>query len=215
VIYINSPMLIRPVLVLLLASALTHLPAHAPELRGRVISQARVEAGRQSPVHVVSVSFKGEAVEPGRQFLADDEWLLGLTFRVKNVSDRPVSYVGISLRVPKSADQKNKYSEFVGPYVYGCAPTSPCRPDAKGAHDEIMPGETRDVALAEGAHKGMTAVLIENGASAPIMAAEYDIESVFFDAGTMWSRGFLFRRDPSEPSKYRMGGKYELPGRPK
>ncbi len=66
----------------------------------RVVGQAPAEAGRQSPVEVVAVQVKGEPVMPGRSFAADDDWLLGLTFRLKNVSDRPISYVEISLRFP-------------------------------------------------------------------------------------------------------------------
>ena len=212
-VFINSTMLNRLAWALLLVSTLAHVPGRAQELKGRVISPAPVEAGRQSPIQVVSVRFNGEAVEPGRPFLAGDDWLLGLTFRVKNVSDRPVSYVAISLRVPTAADRKNKFSEFVGPYRYGCPPGFPCLPESARSQEEIMPGEMRDVAVAEGTYKGLTAALAQNGASVPIAAAEYDIDSVYFDAETMWRRGLLFRRDPLEPNTYRMAGKYESPGR--
>lgn len=213
--FINFPLLIRPVSMLLLVGTLTHLPGRAQELRGRVISPAPVEAGRQSPVQVVSVSFKGEAVEPGRQFLAEDDWLRALTFRVKNVSDRPISYVAISLRVPAAPGRKNKFmGPFVGPYRYGCPPGFPCLPEAARSQKEIMPGETQDVAVAEGTYTNLTAGLARDGASTPIMEAEYDIDSVFFDADTKWSLGFLFRRDPLEPNIYRMGDRYELPKQP-
>lgn len=213
-VFIKTWMLIRLVSALLLVSTLAHLPGRAQDLRGRVISRAPVEAGRQSPVQIVSVMYKGEPVEPGRQFLADDDWLTGLTFRVKNVSDRPVSYVAISLRVTTIPGHKNRFSEFVGPYSYGCTPIAPCRPDATGAHKEIMPGETQDVAVLEGTYKNFTAALARTGASTPVVAAEYDIDWVFFDADTTWRRGYLFRRDPLKPNEYRMGDKYELPKQP-
>ena len=211
---LNVLTLTRLASALLLVGTLTRLSGQAQEPRHRVISQVPVEAGRQSPIQVVSVKFKGEAVEPGRQFLAGDDWLVDLTFRVKNVSDRPITYVSIGLRVPAAAGRKNKFSEFVGPYRYGCPPGFPCLPEATRLQKEIMPGETQDVVVAEGAYKNLTAALAQNGASTPIVAAEYDIDSVVFDADTRWSRGFLFRRDPLEPNTYRMADKYELPKQP-
>jgi hypothetical protein len=208
---INVLTLSRLALALLLVVTLTCLSGQAQESRLRVISQAPVEASRQSPIQIVSVKFKGEAIEPGRRFLADDDWLTGLTFKVKNVSDRPISYVAISLRVPTAAGRENKFSEFVGPYRYGCPPGFSCLPEATRFQKEIMPGETQDVVVAERTYKNLTAALAQSGASIPIVAAEYDIDSVVFDADTRWSRGFLFRRDPSEPNTYRMVDKYELP----
>ena len=210
----NVSTLTRLASALLLVGTLTCLSGQAQELRLRVISQTPVEAGRQSPVQIVSVKFRGEAVEPGRQFLADDDWLTGLTFRVKNVSDRPISYVAISLRVPTVAGRGNKFSTFVGPYKYGCPPGFPCLPEAARFQKEIMPGETRDVVVAEGTYKNFSATLAQYGASTPIEVAEYDIDSVDFDADSRWSRGFLFRRDPLEPNTYRMADKYELPKQP-
>ena len=211
----NVLMLTRMTLALLLVSTLTCLSGKAQEPRFRVISQTPIEAGRQSPIQIISVMFKGEMVEPGRQFLADDDWLTALTFRVKNVSDRAISYVAIRLRVPAASDRKNKFSEFIGPYSYGCTPVAPCRPDTTGSHKEIAPGETQEVAVLEGTYKNFTAVLTQHGASTPVVSAEYDIDSIFFDRDTTWSRGYLFRRDPLRPNTYLMGDKYELPKQPK
>ena len=87
---------------------LTCLAGQAQELGQRVISQAPVEAGRRSPVEVVSVKIKGGEIEPGRPFLAGDDWLLGLTLRVRSVSGRPISLVDVSLRFPAAADRGSK-----------------------------------------------------------------------------------------------------------
>lgn len=211
---LNVLTLTRLASALLLVGTLTCLSGQAREPRPRVISRVPVEAGRQSPIQIVTVKFKGEAVEPGRPFLAGDDWLVDLTFRVKNVSDRPISYVAISLRVPADAGRQNKFSEFVGPYRYGCPPGFPCLPEATRLQKEIMPGEMQDVVVPEGAYQNLTAALAQNGAATPIVAAEYDIDSVVFDADTRWRGGFIFRRDPLEPGTYRMADKYGLPEQP-
>ena len=198
----------------ILLCALTCVAGHARQSGTRVVGQSPVEAGRQSPVEVISVSVKGKAVEPGHPFAAGDDWLAGLTFRVRNVSDRPVSFVDISLRVPAADRHKKGSVSLVGSVRYGCWPGFPCYPDAAGSSGEIMPGETRDVELTEARASGLLAAFARLGAAMPVESLEYDIDSAFFDADTQWSRGLLFRRDPSEPGTYKMAGKYVLPKKP-
>jgi hypothetical protein len=196
----------------ILLVAVTCAAASARQSSQRVIGQALVETSRQSPVVVVAVKVKGEPVVPGRPFAAGDDWLLGLTFRLKNVSDRPISYVEIGLRFPAAAGHKAESVHIVGPVAYGCYPGYPCRPDVSGSSKEILPGETRDVGLR--GPESLMAALSQVGALLPVQSAEYDIDSVLFDADTRWSRGLLFRRDPSEPNTFRMAGKYVLPEKP-
>ena len=195
----------------ILLCALACAAAQARQTGTRVISPAPVEAGRQTPVEVVSVSVGGKPVEPGRPFEAGDDWLLGLTFRVKNVSDRPGMFVDISLRIPAEAGRKHRTVSFVGPVRYGCWPDfPPCFTDAAGSSAEIKPGETGEVSL-KGTPEWFAMLPARLGAATPVVSAEYDIDLVFFDAETQWSRGLLFRRDPSQPDSYRMQGKYVLP----
>ena len=205
---------IRSAPALILVGALVCCaPVYARQSGQRVISQTPVEPGRQSPVEVVSVRVKGEAVEPGRRFTAGDDWLLGLTFRVKNVSDEPLIFVGLSLRFPTAAD-KSKSVQLSGPLGYGCWPGFPCRPDANGSYKEILPGEVQEIELMAARYEGLSGALAKVGAALPVESAEYDIDNVFFDADTMWSRGLLFKRDPAKPDEFKMMGKYELSKRP-
>ena len=139
--------------------------------------------------------------------------LFGLTFRLKNVSDRPISYVEVSLQFQSAVGHQAKSGRMVGPVAYGCYPGFPCRPDITGSSNEILPGETRDVGL-RASPEGFVAALARLGVSMPIRSADYDFDSVLFDAGTKWSRGLLFRHDPSEPNTFRMEGKYVLPKKP-
>lgn len=187
--------------------------ASARQSGQRVISQAPAEAGRRSPVEVVAVKVKGALAAPGRPFAAGDDWLSSLTFSLKNISDKPISYVEISLRFPSAAGHKAKSVQITGPIAYGCFPGYPCRLDTAGSSTEILPGETREVGVRDSS-ENLTATLAQLGVSLPVLSAEYDIDSVLFDADTKWSRGLLFKRDPSEPNTFRMAGKYVLPGSP-
>lgn len=211
---VNAAPLVRRVLVILLACALACVTGRAQQSRQRVINQVPLESGLQSPVEVVSVRVRGEAVEPGRPFAAGDDWLAGFVLRVKNVSERPISAVDVALRFPTPAGHKSRHVSLLGLLKYGCRPGYGCHPDAAGSTGEIMPGETRDVEFSEAAHKRLEASLAQLGVPTPVEAAEYEIDSVFFDADTLWSRGNVLKRDPAEPNKYKWSERYAPPKKP-
>jgi hypothetical protein len=209
----NASRLACSAFALLIIGALTCVAGQGQGPNLRRISQAPIERGRQSPVEIISVKVKGETIEPGRQFSAGDDWLLGLAFRVKNVSDRPIMFVDVSLRFPNAASKTN-YTQVLGPLRYGCWPGARCYPDASGHYKEIMPGETQDVVLTEEGYRSLMAGLSRLSVPTPVESVEYDVDSIFFDADTTWNRGFISKRDPLEPNTYKMEGKYELPKRP-
>jgi hypothetical protein len=103
---------------------------------------------------------------------------------------------------------------MTGPLGYGCWPGFPCRPDTNGSYKEIMPSEVQEVELMAARYESFMAALAKVGAVLPVELAEYDIDTVFIDADTMWSRGLLFKRDTVKPDEFKMIGKYELPKRP-
>ncbi|HEV2708197.1 MAG TPA: hypothetical protein VGV59_19940 [Pyrinomonadaceae bacterium] len=207
---ISISTLIRATCVALLVCSLTGVRLEARQAKQKLITQAPVEDERQSPVEVVSVMVNGKAVEPGRLFPAGDDWLIGVTFRLKNVSDKPIMFVDIMMGFPNPPGSKNKHTKISG-LRYGCWPGSRCYPDAKGSDKPIMPGETQDVELREDEYRLWMRGLAQLGVPMPIEALEYNVETVFFDAQTMWSRGLLFRQDPRDPHSYRDGVRYVLP----
>ncbi|MDT7603180.1 MAG: hypothetical protein QOF61_1177, partial [Acidobacteriota bacterium] len=97
---------------------------------------------------------------------------------------------------------------------YGCYPGYPCYPDAAGSYKEIMPGQVQDIELTGDAYKRLVDSLTQLGVQTPVESAEYEIDSVSFADDTMWSRGFLLKRDAVEPNKYRTVGRYVLPKNP-
>ena len=211
---VNVTTHVRQASVILLAVALACATGRAQQPRQRVISQVPLEAGLQSPVEVISVRVGGGDVEPGRPFPAGDDWLAGFALRVKNVSDRSISVVDVSLRFPTPAGHKSKHVSLLGLFTYGCRPGYGCHPDASGSTGEIMPGETRDMVLTEAAYKRLEAGLAQLGVPMPVRAAEYEIASVFFDADTLWSRGNILKRDIAEPNKYKWSERYTAPKKP-
>ena len=193
---------------MLLAGTLVGVQGHAQQSGQRQVRRYTAEPGIQSPLEVVSVRVKGEAIEPGRRFAGGDDWLAGLTLRVRNVSDRPISFVDIRLLFPTPVGDKRKSVGLIGMLRYGCWPGYSCYPDAAGSHQEIMPGQAQDIELTGDAYQRLMSALAQLGVQTPVESAEYEIDSAFFDADTRWSRGFLLKRDPAAPNKYRTVGRY-------
>jgi hypothetical protein len=194
----------------ILAGALAFAAAPAPQTGRAVLSRLPVEPDKRPPVEVVALKVAGAAVEPGRPFPAGDGWPSGLTFTLKNVSDRPVSFVELAVRFPARDGRGNRHVTLG--LRYGCWPGSRCYPDAAGDHGEIAPGGTKEIGLGEKVYLQWAGVLRDMGAAEPFAAAEFGVDSVFFGADERWSRGLLFRRDPAEPGTYRMVGPYRPPG---
>jgi hypothetical protein len=52
---------------------------------------------------ITEIKIAGQTITPGQPFPAGEDWLRNLAVRVKNVSQKPVTYVGISCALPEAA----------------------------------------------------------------------------------------------------------------
>src|SRR4051812_27296453 len=67
------------------------------ERGGEAFAKADLEA-----VEIIEFKVAGMPVIPGHRFFAGDDWLKGLTVRVKNISDRPASAIRVMFAFPES-----------------------------------------------------------------------------------------------------------------
>ena len=51
----------------------------------------------QMPVEIRSIKLNGKDIQPGEKIKGDDNWLQGLSFTLKNISDKPIAYVAVTL----------------------------------------------------------------------------------------------------------------------
>ena len=200
---------------LLLVGSLACVAGLAQQPGQRVVSQYPLEPGMQSPLEVDSIRVKGEAVESGRPFAGGDDWLAGLTIRVKNVSGKPISFVDVRLHFPTPAGDNRKSVGILGMLRFGCwQGGGRIPPYAVGSCKEIMPGQTQDIELTEETYKRLGGTLAEFNLQTPVESVQFEIDGVVFDPDTRWSRGLLFERDAVEPNKFRTVGRYLLPDKP-
>jgi hypothetical protein len=151
----------------------------------------------KEPVKIGKVKAKGSVVTIGEKFRADDDWLKGLTFSVKNSSDKTITYLEIELSFPreKSAPEDPDAHDRI---IYGQYPVLPgetatLHPD----QPPIRPGDTVDIILKD--YEGIREFLNNTHYPLSISRLEVSVGDVVFDDGTKWSGGGLFRRDPHNP----------------
>ncbi len=183
-------------------------PTGAQQLRDRELSPAFDFNRVQMPVEIVAVKLNGEEVRPGEKIRGDDDWLRGVSFTLKNVSDKPLAYVAVALQFPRPQG-------FVAFFLsYGVDLS-------RGSHREessppaIQPGGTVTVALTKENYTVFLRILERGEAARSFDAAHYYLDRVCFDGepDIIWEAGRLKRRDPARPTEFIAVERYVLPAR--
>jgi hypothetical protein len=164
----------------------------------------------QMPFEILSIKLNGKDVQPGEKIKGDDNWLRGLSFALKNVSDQPIAYIGIGLRFP----QPTGFVVYSLNYGVDFSRGEPRRESSPPA---IQPGQTLDLVLTKEKYPLFLRILALGGASSSFDTATYFIERVCFDGepDVTWEGGNLKRRDPNQFTKFNVIERYVLPGRQK
>jgi hypothetical protein len=55
----------------------------------------------KEPIKILKLRTKGKAIELGKKFAEEDDWLKGLTVTVENVSDKAIARIEINLAFPQ------------------------------------------------------------------------------------------------------------------
>lgn len=169
------------------------------QTRERVIRRLPVE--QNEPIGLTQVKVNGERVFAKKAFLADDQWLKGLVISVKNRSDKLILFASIQLQFPRPTGSQDPM--VIDDMFYGnrALQTRPPTPDERLTG--IAPGETVEIRLSEQQYVDLTQLLIMTNYSLSVEKVDLRIDSVIFEDDTMWTRGAITRRDPSDPSTWR------------
>jgi hypothetical protein len=172
-----------------------------PELHGLAGQDKEREIKKMNwpkePVKIGKLKAKGAIIALGEKFHAEDDWLKGLTFSVKNTSEKTITYLEIELSFPrdKSAQAEPDAHDRI---MYGQYPALPG--ETATPHPDqppIRPGETVDVVLKD--YDGIRDFLNQTHYPVSIKRLEVSVGDVVFADGMKWSGGGLFRRDPDNP----------------
>ena len=160
---------------------------------------------QSGPLEIFNLKINGKEVAGGQKVIPDEEWAKGVSFDVKNISDKVITHIGFSL-VSRNPDGKS----FALLFSHGRGTMMPeVKPTVRVMPDEVIHATYSD--KPNGGFRlmnGPIGVVIRKDGALAIgdVAFELDIESVMFEDDTMWKpggpMGDYFRRDPSDPRRW-------------
>jgi hypothetical protein len=189
-------------LMLALASMLLLPVLCIGQVRERVVVQTLY---KDPPVEIVSIKVKGVPIEPKRKFDGETDWFNGMRVTIKNVSDKPVLYVGVYVGAPF---QKNGVRTLaIENLVYGALPWYPgedalARTSAPGP---LPPGESAELVLSEQFCEQIYTLLRLDNASTDVTELSIRVLDVFLKGETeplRWTAGIMYRPDPNDPEDW-------------
>jgi hypothetical protein len=182
----------------------------AQQLRERQLTPAFDFTTIQMPVEIISIRLNGKDVQPGEKIKAGDDWLQGLSFTLKNISDKPIAYVDIGLQFPNPRGFVTYSLNYGVDYSRG---------ESRRAYSPpaIEPGKTLDLVLTKEKYSVFQRLLAQTGASSSFDTAPYFISRISFEGepDIIWEGGRLKRRNTNRPTEFDVIERYVLPTRQK
>jgi hypothetical protein len=183
------------------------LSMQAQGIKDRQLTPAYDFATIQIPVEIVSIRLNGKDVLPGEKVKGNDNWLRGVSFTLKNISDQPVTFVNIGFKFR----QPNGFVvAHVLSYGVNCSHGELRRQSSPPA---IQPGQTLDLVLTRQSYDSFLYVLAQANAPSSFETAPYFVDTVCFEnqPDVIWQGGFLKRRNPAEVGRFDAFEQYVLP----
>lgn len=184
-------------------------PVSAQELRDRELKPAFDFTTIQMPVEIVSIKLNGRDVAPGEKIKGDDDWLQGLSFTLRNISEKPIAYVAISLRFEQPKRMVGFMLSYGVDYSRG-------EPRSGWSPLPIQPNQTVDLTLTKERYPNFLHILKVAEIPRSFDVAPYLVERISFedDPNIIWEGGYLKRRDPGVIGKFDVIERYILPTKP-
>jgi hypothetical protein len=208
---VNLSMTARSTLAAVAFGLAMIVSASAQDLRDRELKPAIDFATIEMPVQIVSIKLKGTDVAPGEKTKGDDDWLKGVSFTVKNISDKPIAYVAIGLLFePPPVAGRPRVVVFI--LSYG-VDYSRGVPRNGSSPPPIQPDQTVDLVLTNERYPNFLQILGMGEMPLGFDVVPYYVERVLFDddPNIIWEAGFLKRQNPAAIQRFEIIEKYKLP----
>jgi hypothetical protein len=181
----------------------------AQEMRDRELKPAFDFTTIQMPVEIVSIKLKGTEIAPEQKIKEDDDWLKGISFTLKNISDKPIAYVevGLHFEPPLGAARVIVFVLSYGVDYSRGLPRSGSSPLP------IQPDQTVDLVLTDERYPKFLEILSLDGMRRSFDVVPYYVARVCFedDPNIIWERGYLKRKNPAFPGRFEIIERYKLP----
>lgn len=155
---------------------------------------------KNEPLEITDLKIKDKKVKFKEKFEGDDDWFRDLKVDVKNISDKTVVFIDLTLIFPinEAVPQDVPSSDHL---LYGHYPPMPG--EAFTLHPDqpsLKPGDTATLRLKD--YESTRKFLNLTGKPQSIKEFEIEISEVYFDNETMWRKGSWYKRNPNAPSQW-------------
>lgn len=183
----------------------------AQEVKDRQLKPAFDLTTIQMPVEIVAIRLMGKEVVPGEKVEGNDDWLKGVSFTVRNISDKPIAYVQIDLRF-EPPPRAGAARLVVFTLSYG-VDYSLGVPRGGSSPLPIQPNQTVDLVLTDERYPNFLQILSLGGMPLGFDVVPYYVGRVSFedDPSIIWEGGYLKRKNPAQLGRFDIIGPYKLP----
>jgi hypothetical protein len=152
---------------------------------------------KNEPVAITEIRVgNNSGISLGQSFIANKDWVSDLTFKVKNVSAKPIARVELELQFPEVKINKGA---LVTSIQYGQVPDLPEPGQEK---PPVAPNETIQLQLDSDTYGGLKGMLNANERPLGVTKVRVRLSTIIFVDGTAWHNGYLHTRDPNNPMKW-------------
>lgn len=158
-----------------------------------------------SPAAVVNVSkgdkLFGRSSGNAYEIMGDHDWIPQLTFDVKNVSNKNITYINLLLDIPKTG--KMVHNGRIVQFVFGNRTASAiANKDSSSSFKSLKPGDMAKIKISDSERANLEAYFKKYDVQ-DVQRTETDIREVHFEDGTGWIYGNEIRQDLLDSTKWR------------
>ena len=147
------------------------------------------------PIEFLNLESNGKTVKPNEKFIQEGDWLKDFTIKFKNISDKPIVHVSIAILFPETGSSDSPQVYFLR---YGVNPEV----NNKETPSLLAANDTAEIKFSDKNFNHLKEFLSQRKQLAELTEANFRIMVVYFEDGTKWSAGTIFRPDPNSAGKF-------------
>lgn len=148
------------------------------------------------PVVIEGVKVKGNPVNINSKIISDESWLNGLSFKVRNISNKNIVYISLEIIFPET---KTDQPVLAFPLRYG---TKPLQPNQASNLNSLVPNQETEFIISGSQYENIKRFIEHRTPVANINAATIDVVFVMFADDTGWATGSFMHRKPDAPTQW-------------
>lgn len=144
-----------------------------------------------------------QSVKFGNKFSGSEDWLKGITFKVKNKSGKSIVYMEVYVYIP-APDTTPKEHDVMMPVSYGRMPLLPGDFADTPAPNPVANDKEVALILSDRSYEAYKGVVIEKHGRASFDNVKVRVGMIVFEDGTAWKNGHILRQDPDNPRNWKV-----------